>query len=231
MPRRVRDLGRDRLSRPLSWGASFNPALVERMSGLIGADLRSVGIHQGLAPVLDVVRDARWGRVEETIGEDPYLVSTIGSAYVRGLESAGIVATLKHFVGYSASRAGRNLAPVSMGPRERADVMLPPFEMVLREGGARSVMNSYTDIDGVPSAGDRSLLTGLLRDEWGFEGTVVSDYFAVAFLKLQHGVAGDWGDAAALALDAAIDVELPTVHTYGEPLISAVRDGRLDESV
>ena len=216
---------------PLSWGASFDPDLVERMARRIGEDMASVGIHQGLAPVLDVVRDARWGRVEETIGEDPYLIGVVGTAYVRGLESAGVVATLKHFVGYSASRTGRNLAPVSMGPRERADVMLPPFEMVVRDGKPRSVMNSYTDIDGVPSAADRELLTGLLRDEWGFEGTVVSDYFAVAFLKLQHGVAGDWGEAAALALEAGIDVELPSVRTYGAPLIAAVREGRLDESV
>jgi beta-xylosidase len=216
---------------PLSWGAAFDPQLVERMAHRIGADMASVGIHQGLAPVLDVVRDARWGRVEETIGEDPYLVGAIGSAYVRGLESAGIIATLKHFVGYSASRTGRNLAPVSMGPRERAEVMLPPFEMVLRDGRPRSVMNAYTDTDGVPSAADRSLLTGLLRDEWGFTGTVVADYFAVAFLQLHHRVAGSLGDAAALALEAGIDVELPTVHAFGEPLLDAVRSGRLDESV
>lgn len=216
---------------PLSWGAAFDPALVERMARRIGEDMASVGIHQGLAPVLDVVRDARWGRVEETIGEDPYLVGTIGAAYVRGLESAGIVATLKHFVGYSASRTGRNLAPVSMGPRERADVMLPPFEMVIRDGRPRSVMNAYTDIDGVPSAADRALLTGLLREQWGFTGTVVADYFAVAFLQLHHRVAGSLGDAAALALEAGIDVELPTVHAYGEPLLEAVRAGRLDEAV
>ena len=216
---------------PLSWGASFDPELVERMSRRIGDDLRSVGVHQGLAPVLDVVRDARWGRVEETIGEDPYLVGTVGTAYVRGLESAGVVATLKHFVGYSASRAGRNLAPVSVGTRELADVLLPPFEMAVREGGARSVMNAYTDLDGVPSAGDRSLLTGLLRETWGFEGTVVADYFAVAFLKLLHGVAGTWGEAAAEALEAGIDVELPTVKAFGGPLRRAVESGALDEAV
>jgi beta-xylosidase len=216
---------------PLSWGASFDPELVERMSRRIGDDLRGVGVHQGLAPVLDVVRDARWGRVEETIGEDPYLVGTVGTAYVRGLESAGVVATLKHFVGYSASRAGRNLAPVSIGTRELADVLLPPFEMAVREGGARSVMNAYTDLDGVPSAGDRSLLTGLLRETWGFEGTVVADYFAVAFLKLLHGVAGTWGEAAAEALEAGIDVELPTVKAFGEPLRRAVESGALDVAV
>lgn len=215
---------------PLSWGASFNPALIESMASRIGSDMRSVGIHQGLAPVLDVVRDARWGRVEETIGEDPYLVGTIASAYVRGLESSGVVATLKHFVGYSASRAGRNLAPVSMGVRERADVMLAPFEMVIREAGPRSVMNAYTDTDGVPTAADESLLTGLLRDQWGFEGTVVADYFAVAFLKLLHSTSGTWSEAAVAALTAGIDVELPTVHTYGQPLLDAVASGLIAES-
>jgi beta-xylosidase len=216
---------------PLAWGATFNPALVTTMAGRIGADMRSVGVHQGLAPVLDVVRDARWGRVEETVGEDPYLVATIGTAYVRGLEGSGIVATLKHFVGYSASKAGRNLAPVSMGPREVNDVLLPPFEMALLEGGARSVMHSYADVDGVPSASDRALLTGLLRETWGFTGTVVADYFGVAFLHLLHGVAGSWGEAAALALGAGVDVELPTVKTFGEPLLAAVAAGVLDEAI
>lgn len=213
---------------PLSWGASFDPDLVERMARRIGADLRSVGIHQGLAPVLDVVRDARWGRVEETIGEDPYLVGTVATAYVRGLEASGIVSTLKHFVGYSASKGGRNLAPVSVGSRELADVLLPPFEMAVREGGARSVMNAYTDLDGVATAADRSLLTELLRETWGFDGTVVADYFSVAFLKLLHGVAETWADAAAAALAAGIDVELPTVKTFGEPLRRAIESGVVD---
>ncbi|MEJ3404295.1 glycoside hydrolase family 3 N-terminal domain-containing protein [Rathayibacter sp. YIM 133350] len=216
---------------PLSWGASFDPQLVERMAQHIGADMRSLGVHQGLAPVLDVVRDARWGRVEETIGEDPYLVGTVASAYIRGLESAGIVATLKHFVGYSASRAGRNLAPVSIGRRELADVLLPPFEMAVRESGVRSVMNAYTDIDGVPTAADASLLTDLLREAWGFEGTVVADYFAIGFLHLLHGVAEDWTAAAALALGAGIDVELPTVKAFSAPFVEAVEAGRIDEAL
>ncbi|MFE9057916.1 beta-xylosidase/alpha-l-arabinosidase [Streptomyces mutabilis] len=216
---------------PLSWGATFDPGLVHRMAAAIGRDMRSVGVHQGLAPVLDVVRDARWGRVEETIGEDPYLVGTIGTAYVRGLEEAGIVATLKHFVGYSASRAGRNLAPAPMGPRERADVLLPPFEMAIREGRARSVMHAYTDVDGVPAAADEDLLTGLLRDTWGFDGTVVADYFGIAFLKTLHGIAADWADAAGAALRAGVDVELPTVKTFGAPLAEAVTAGRVPEAV
>ncbi|MFE5407470.1 glycoside hydrolase family 3 N-terminal domain-containing protein [Microbacterium sp. NPDC056569] len=216
---------------PLSWGATFDPALVREMGERIGADMRAVGVHQGLAPVLDVVRDARWGRVEETIGEDPYLVGTVATAYIQGVESAGVVATLKHFVGYSASKGGRNLAPVSVGARELADVLLPPFEMALRESGVRSVMNSYTDLDGVPTAADESLLTGLLRDEWGFEGTVVADYFSIAFLKDLHGVADGWTDAAARALSAGIDVELPTVKTFGADLVRAVEDGVVAEEL
>lgn len=216
---------------PLSWGASFDPDLVAEMAGLIGASMRAAGVHQGLAPVLDVTRDYRWGRTEETIGEDPYLVGTVGTAYVRGLEEAGIVATLKHFAAYSASRAGRNLAPVAIGARELADVVLPPFEMAVRDGRVRSVMNSYSEIDGVPCAADGDLLTGLLRDSWGFEGTLVSDYFAVKFLQTLHGVAEDEGHAAALALTAGIDVELPTVRCYGEPLRRAVRDGDVEEAL
>ena len=216
---------------PLAWGATFNPALVREMAARIGRDLRAVGVHQGLAPVLDVVRDARWGRVEETMGEDPYLVGTLGTAYVQGLESAGVVATLKHFAGYSASRSGRNHAPVSMGARERGDVMLPPFEMAIRDGGVRSVMHAYTDTDGVPSAADGQLLTGLLRDAWGFTGTVVADYFAISFLTTLHGVAATLGDAAGAALAAGVDVELPTVKAFGAPLLAAVADGRVPEAL
>ncbi|HEY5049818.1 MAG TPA: glycoside hydrolase family 3 N-terminal domain-containing protein, partial [Acidothermaceae bacterium] len=213
----------------LAWGATFDPSLVEIMAAQVGETMRSVGVHQGLAPVLDVTRDYRWGRVEETIGEDPYLVATIGTAYVRGLESAGVVATLKHFVGYSASRAGRNFAPVSAGPREVADILLPPFEMAIRDGGARSVMHAYTEIDGVPGAANSLLLTDLLRDQWGFDGTVVADYFGVTFLALHHKVAVDESSAAALALWAGVDVELPSVRCYGQPLINAVESGRLSE--
>ncbi len=212
---------------PLCWGASFDPELVQAMGARISRSMRRLGIHQGLAPVLDVVRDLRWGRVEETIGEDPYLVGTIGTAYVRGIESEGVIATLKHFVGYSASRDGRNLAPVSIGPREIADVLLPPFEMALR-AGVRSVMNAYTSMDGIPSAADPALLTDLLRGTYGFTGTVVSDYFAVAFLQTLHNVAATSADAAALALNAGIDVELPTVNAFGEPLAQAIEAGQVD---
>jgi beta-xylosidase len=210
---------------PLAWGASFDPALVRQMAEAIGATMHAAGIQQGLAPVLDVTRDARWGRTEETIGEDPYLVGTIATGYVIGLQSAGVHATLKHFAGYSASRAGRNMAPVDMGPREFSDIFLPPFEMAIRLGGARSVMPAYVDIDGVPATADRELLGETLRSELGFAGLVVSDYYAVSFLELQHAVACSPAAAAALALGAGVDVELPNVRCYGEPLRAALAAG------
>jgi beta-xylosidase len=216
---------------PLTWGAAFDPELVEEMAGRIGRSMRAAGVHQGLAPVVDVTFDYRWGRTEETIGEDPYLVGTVGAAYVRGLEGAGIVATLKHFAGYSASRGGRNLAPAVMGPRHLADVVLPPFEMALRLGRPRSVMNSYAEIDGVPAAADESLLTSLLREQWGFTGTVVADYFAIRFLFALHAVAAGPAEAAGMALRAGIDVELPTIETFGETLVAAVRSGAVDEAL
>ncbi|HXT87691.1 MAG TPA: glycoside hydrolase family 3 N-terminal domain-containing protein [Trebonia sp.] len=212
---------------PLAWGAAFDPALVGEMAAAFGATMRAVGVHQGLAPVLDVTRDYRWGRTEETIGEDPYLVGTIGTEYVRGLQRSGIQATLKHFAAYTASRAGRNMAPVSMGPRELADVILVPFEMALRLGGARSVMPTYIDIDGVPASADPRLLTTLLRDVYGFDGVVVSDYYAVSFLELQHAVAADQGEAAALALAAGLDVELPGTRCFGAPLLGLAATGEV----
>ncbi|MEU5954709.1 glycoside hydrolase family 3 N-terminal domain-containing protein [Streptomyces sp. NPDC047525] len=199
---------------PLAWGATYDPALITEMAQAIGTSMRVVGVHQGLAPVLDVVRDPRWGRTEEAIGEDPYLVGTIGTAFVRGLESAGIVATLKHFAGYSASRAARNHAPASLGSRELADVILPPFEMALRDGGARSVMAAYNDIDGLPAHAHTELLTRLLRRQWQFTGTVVSDYYGVSLLGEAHRVADGEGDAARLALAAGVDVELPAARCF-----------------
>ncbi|HYQ67109.1 glycoside hydrolase family 3 N-terminal domain-containing protein [Actinophytocola sp.] len=214
---------------PLAWGAAWSPDLVEEMAATIGASMYAVGIHQGLAPVLDVTRDVRWGRTEETIGEDPHLVATIGTAYVRGLRSAGIMTTLKHFVGYSASRDARNFGPVAIGPRELADVLLPPFLAAVR-AGAESVMHSYADVDGVPPAANRALLTELLREKWGFDGTVVSDYFGVTFLETQHKLAANQGHAAGIALAAGLDVELPNVRCYGTPLLDAVLAGDVPES-
>ncbi|QFZ18902.1 glycoside hydrolase family 3 N-terminal domain-containing protein [Saccharothrix syringae] len=216
---------------PLAWAAAFDVDSVRRMAGLIGADMRALGVHQGLSPVLDVVRDYRWGRVEETLGEDPHLVGVLGAAFVAGLQGAGVVATPKHFAGYSASTGGRNLAPVSMGPREFRDVVLPPFETAFRHGGARAVMLAYTSVDGVPPAADRPLVEGLLRREWGFDGLVVSDYYGVSFLQTQQMLADSPAAAAEIALTAGVDVELPVLRCYGVPLAELVRSGRVPEDL
>ncbi|RVX38600.1 beta-glucosidase [Nonomuraea polychroma] len=215
----------------IAWAATFDPGLVERMAAAIGRDMAAVGVHQGLSPVLDVVRDYRWGRVEETMGEDPYLVSMLAAAYVRGLESAGVIATLKHFAGYSASRAARNHGPVPMGRRELMDMILPPFETAIALGGARSVMNSYSDVDGVPAGADPWLLTEVLREQWGFTGTVVSDYWAVPFLATMHKIAADPEEAGVQALNAGIDVELPDTLGFGQHLVERVRKGEIPESL
>lgn len=215
----------------IAWGATFDPELVERMAVAIGRDMAAVGVHQGLSPVLDVVRDYRWGRVEETIGEDPYLVALLGAGYVRGLQSAGVIATLKHFAGYSASRGARNHGPVPMGRRELFDVILPTFETAIREADAGSVMNSYSDIDGLPAVADPWLFTELLRDRWGFTGTVVSDYWAVPFLASTHHVATDMVDAGIQSLTAGIDVELPDTLGFSTDLIGRVPEELIDRAV
>lgn len=214
----------------IAWGASFDPALIGEMGERIGADMRAIGAHMGLAPVLDIVRDYRWGRIEETMGEDPYLTGVLATGYVRGLQSAGTIATLKHFAGHAASRAGRNHAPVSIGMRELHDIDLVPFEMAVRHGEVGAVMNSYADLDGAPPAASRWLLTELLRESWGFEGTVVADYWAVSFLQSMHRVVEDDRGAALAALRAGLDIELPETTTFPH-LVAAVREGELEQEV
>jgi beta-xylosidase len=213
---------------PLAWGSSWDPELIERMGRLIGGTMRDLGVHLGLAPVLDLVRDPRWGRVEECISEDPYLVGVVGTSYVAGVQSAGVGATLKHFLAYSGSQAGRNLAPVHAGRREILEQYALPFEMVVKLARPSSIMHSYAEIDGVPVAADPTLLTGLLRDRWGFEGTVVADYFGVAFLHTLHDIARDVSDAAIAALTAGVDVELPTGNAYLQPLRERLEAGDVD---
>jgi len=213
----------------------WEPKLVEEMADVIRRQMRSVGAHHALSPVLDVTRDARWGRVEETFGEDPYLVARMGVAYVRGLQGEtlqnGIVATGKHFVGYGMSEGGMNWAPPHIAAREMRDVYLFPFEAAVREGKMASMMNAYHELDGVPCGSSKELLTTILRDEWGFDGTVVSDYFAITMLDEYHHVAANKQEAAFTALDAGLDVELPFTDSYGNPLREAVLAGKIPESL
>ena len=215
---------------PLGLAAGFNPEIIRRVGSAIGFDLRAAGVHHALAPVVDVVRDYRWGRVEETMGEDPVLASRAGSAYVSGIQESGVVATLKHFAGHSFSRAARNHGPVSAGWREMYDLYIRPFAAAIKDAKVGSVMNSYTDVDGEPCASSTRLMNDVLRDELGFEGVVVSDYFSVSFLEMMHRVAGSPQEAGILALKAGIDVELPSTRCYGDLLIDAVQSGLIEES-
>lgn len=217
---------------PLNYAATWNPELVEQVGDITGQQARSIGCHQGLAPVLDVSRDPRWGRTEETLGEDPYLVGVLASSYVQGLqgEKRDLLATLKHFAGHSAGEGGRNHAPVHIGPREFNDVFLLPFEMAVKLANAGSVMPAYHDIDGVPCHADYKLLTTILRDKWGFDGLIVADYAGVNLLYTHHGIARDEAAAAALSFNAGLDVELPG-HECALHLKEALARGDIDQEV
>ena len=198
----------------INLASTWDPALVERVAEVIGRQLRAVGARLTLAPVLDIARDARWGRLEETYGEDPELTSRIGVGYVRGIQSQGVSATAKHFLGYGAPEGGFNWGWSSMGPRHLRDVIAAPFRAVINEASVGAVMPSYNEIDGLPLHGSPELLTELLREELGFTGVTVADYFGVGSLEDFHHCADDEADAARLALLAGLDVELPSYWCY-----------------
>ena len=209
--------------------STWMPELVEAMTRMIRQQMRVVGVHHGLAPVLDIARDPRWGRTEETFGEDPYLTTVMGIAYIRGLQGEdwgdGVMATGKHFVGYSASEGGLNWAPAHITPRELREVYLAPFEAAVRAARLASIMPAYHEIDGEPCSSSRRLMTEILRNEWGFDGLVVSDYMAIDQLRACHRLARDKAHAARLALEAGMDLELPSVDAYGSALVEAIHTG------
>jgi beta-xylosidase len=195
----------------LNYGSTWNPELIQTVGQEIRKEAKQVGCHQGLAPVLDVSRDVRWGRTEETMGEDPYLIGVLATRYVRGLqgENRELLATLKHYVGHSFSEGARNHAPVHLGFKELNDIFLLPFEMAIKQANAGSVMPAYHDIDNEPCHASRFLLTEVLRDLWGFDGLVVADYAGINLLHTHHAVAKDKAEAAAQAFNAGLDIELP----------------------
>ncbi|WP_062464224.1 glycoside hydrolase family 3 N-terminal domain-containing protein [Demequina soli] len=215
--------------------ATWRPELVARMADVMRGQLKSLGIRQALAPVLDLARDARWGRVHETYGEEPLLASAMGVAYVSAMQGEsldeGVIATAKHFLGYSATEAGQNMAATQAGPRELRDVHAAPFEAAIRHAGLQSVMNSYSEVDGVPVGFSAEILDDLLRGELGFTGTVVSDYRTVQYAVTRQHAAPDARTAGRLALEAGLDVELPDAYGYGFQLVDAVRAGEISESV
>jgi beta-glucosidase len=229
-------VARDAVCFPQSIGlaAAWDPDLLEALASSFARQLRAMGAHQGLAPIFDVARDPRWGRIEETYGEDPYLIAALGVAYVRGLQEGGggpVLATGKHMVGHGLPEGGMNRAPAHIGTRELRDVYLWPFEAAVREAGMRSMMHAYEDVDGVPCVASRELFTTTLRDEWGFDGIVVSDYAGIDELVESHAIVGDLGAAAGLALEAGIDVELPSTAAYGAPLAQALAAGDVDPAL
>ncbi|MBD7996711.1 glycoside hydrolase family 3 C-terminal domain-containing protein [Arthrobacter sp. Sa2CUA1] len=221
---------------PTAWAqaATWDPDLIQGVGATVGDQMRAAGVHLAFAPVLDVARDPRWGRVHETYGEDPELIARIGTAYVRGLHGeendSGVLAAAKHFLGYGASEGGLNQAASSLGRRAITDVYAEPFRRAIREANLSLVMNSYNEIDGVPSAADRWLFTEFLRGTLGFEGLVVSDYDAIAMLFKTYKTATTPGQAAKQALTAGVDVELPGNETFGS-LQEEVTSGRLPEQV
>ncbi|MDY0027941.1 MAG: glycoside hydrolase family 3 N-terminal domain-containing protein, partial [Candidatus Humimicrobiaceae bacterium] len=215
--------------------STWEPELVKEMGSVIKKQMKAVGAHQALAPVLDIARDARWGRVEETFGEDPYLVSTMGASYIIGLQDTdfkkGVMATAKHFVGYGASEGGMNWAPAHIPSRELNEVYLLPFEVAVKEARVASIMPAYHELDGIPCHSSEELLINILRERWGFEGIVVSDYFGINMLNECHLVASDKKHAGKMAIEAGVDIELPSADCYGKPLEEALEEGLISESL
>ncbi len=226
---------------PIGLAATFNPELIEEIYASIAEDARLRGVHQALTPVVDVARDPRWGRVEETFGEDPYLVARMGIAAVRGFQGDAsfkqknhVIATLKHFAAHGQPESGMNCGPVNVSERVLRDTFLYTFREVITKANVLSVMPSYNEIDGIPSHANTWLLRDVLRNEWGFKGTAVSDYYAITELNVRpeatsHGVAHDKQDAARLAVEAGVNIELPDRDCYPS-LVQLVRSGVLKES-
>ncbi len=233
-------IGATSFPQPIGLGATFNPELVEKLFTMTAEEARVRGAHQALTPVVDVARDARWGRVEETYGEDPFLNTQLGIAAVRGFQGDAtfkdkkrVIATLKHFAAHGQPESGQNCAPANVSERVLRETFLHPFKDVIKKGGAISVMASYNEIDGVPSHASEWLLRDVLRKEWGFKGFVVSDYYAIWELNNRpdthgHFVAKDKKEACELAVKAGVNIEFPEPDCYLH-LVELVRKGVLKE--
>ncbi len=221
----------------IALASTWDPELVESVFTAVAGEVRSRGSNYVYAPVLDLARDPRWGRVEETFGEDPHLTARLGVAAVRGLQGADwsipadrVLACAKHFAGHGVPEAGMNGAPLHAGEREMREQHLVPFEAVIKEAGVAAIMAAYHEIDGVPCHSNGQLLIDLLRTEWGFEGMVTSDGFGIPQLTSVHKVAGDDAEAALLAIMAGVDCEVPEPQCYST-LVEQVRSGAIPEAV
>lgn len=222
---------------PISVAATFNRELTRKLYATAARQAASRGAHVVLTPVVDVARDPRWGRVEETLGEDPYLASQIGLQAVLGFQGdddkwdeGEVFATLKHMAGHGEPEGGNNIAPANISERTLREVFLPPFKYIVQNGNVRNIMASYNEVNGIPSHANGWMLNDLLRDEWGYDGAVVSDYFAIKELNTRHAVAEDWKSAAIKSITAGVDIELPDREAFPF-LIEAVKDGSLKEAI
>jgi len=219
---------------PLALASTWSPDLVKHVAEAIRAQVLTVGVKHCLSPVLDLCRDPRWGRCEETFGEDPYLVASMGTAYIEGLQGGGekveVIATAKHFAAHGVPEGGRNIASVNIGFRELRNTHLYPFEAAVKIARVKAIMPAYHEIDGVPCHANEELLNEILRREWGFDGIVVSDYWGIKFIQTIHKVARSRTEAALLALSSGVDIELPHAEYYLE-LIDAVKKGEVPESL
>src|SRR3569833_1448111 len=219
--------------------STWNPAIVAAVGAAIAAELRSSNVHMSFGPVLDVARDARWGRTEETYGEDVYLVSRMGVAIVKGMQGKSLasdktsIAEPKHFAGHGSPEGGRNTAPLHAGPREMEEQMLPPFEAAVVEGGALGIMCAYHEVDGIPCASNPDLLTGILRERWGFQGMVLSDLGAIRRLISPHYVAVDAADAIRQSLSAGMDMQYYDFDhkLWEQAIVESVESGKLSVDV
>ncbi len=228
---------RDATSFPQSIGlaSTWDPDLVREVNDYIASEVRARGVHQVLSPVVDVARDPRWGRIEETFGEDPYLVSEMGVAAVEGLQGVGtdrqlqpgqVMATLKHMTGHGQPESGTNIGPAQISERHLREMFFPPFQQVIERTAIDAVMASYNEIDGVPSHSNVWLLGDILRGEWSFDGAVVSDYFAIEEMVSRHSIAADIPDAAVLALGAGVDIDFPDGAAF-KHLEALLNEGRI----
>jgi beta-glucosidase len=228
-------LGATSFPQAIALASSWDPDLIREVNSITAREIRARGVSIALTPVVDVARDPRWGRIEETFGEDPYLVGELGVASIEGIQGTGrtrtlapgkVFATLKHLTGHGQPESGTNVGPAPLSERTLRENFFPPFEQAIKRTGVSAVMPSYNEIDGVPSHANTWLLGTILRGEWGFEGAVVSDYYAITDLQDLHKIAGSKEEAAKRALAAGVDSDLPSGGAYST-LTAAVREGRV----
>lgn len=212
----------------IGMASTWNPELIYQVATAIGKETRSRGIHQVLSPTINIARDPRCGRTEETYGEDPYLASRMAVAYIKGVQEQGVISTPKHFVANFVGDGGRDSYPIHFSERLLREIYFPAFRASIEEAGALSLMAAYNSLDGIPCSSNKWLLTTILRKEWGFKGYVVSDYFSVLHLMTKHKVAESKAEAAKLSLEAGLDMELPDSDCF-EEIPGLIREGKLSQ--